>query len=187
MRPLKSILLALGAVAVVGCDDGPRPIAAATAPTAAPQATATVEETAAPAAEALAYLYAYNPLGKRDPWRLPEEIAPSRSVDVNRECSEPLCQWDLDQLTLTAVVTGDANPFGMLLDPQGRGHIVRRNTRVGRQGGRVTQILRDGLVVTEYWNQPDGKRASIPKNIRMRQEAGGAEPAQDLLTGRLFE
>ncbi len=186
MRPLKSILLALGAVAVVGCD-GPKPVAAAPARAPAPKPVEVVEQAPPPAAETLAHLYAYNPLGKRDPYRLPEEIAPSRAADVNRECADPLCQWDLDQLTLTAVVTGDANPFGMLLDPQGRGHIVRRNTRVGRQGGRVTQILRDGLVVTEYWNQPDGKRASIPKNIRMRQEGGNLEPAQDLLTGRLFE
>lgn len=101
-------------------------------------------------------------------------------------CNEPLCQWDLEQLSLTAVVTGDANPFAMLEDPQGRGHIVRRQTRVGRQGGKVSQILRDRLVVTEYWTQPDGTSKPIPKNMSMQEDKGFA-PATDLISNKTYQ
>jgi type IV pilus assembly protein PilP len=191
MRPVKFMLLAFGAATAVGCSDGPQPLAAAAPAPKVPQAAAPAPVAEAPAVDPAVeptYVYAYNPLGKRDPYRIPEEIAPrAGAADPNRDCGDPLCQWDLEQLTLTAVVTGDANPFGMLVDPLGRGYIVRRNARVGRQGGRVSQILRDALVVTEFWNQPDGKRTSIPKNIRMKPDSTARTPAMDLATGKLFD
>ncbi len=190
MRWVKSMVMVASVAALGACSDGPKP--SSTPRAAAKPAPAKVAEPAAEAAAAAtdipAVAYSYNPLGKRDPFRVPEEIVPrAGAADVNRDCSDPLCQWDLEQLTLTAVVTGDSNPFAMLVDPQGRGYIVRRNTKVGRQGGRVTQVLRDALVVTEYWNQPDGKRTAMPKNIRMKQESNNSVPAMDLFTGKTFD
>src|SRR5262249_17804956 len=50
--------------------------------------------------------YSYDPVGKRDPFRSPVEDM-KQVQNENSPCSEPLCQWDLDQLTLVAIVTGD--------------------------------------------------------------------------------
>ena len=188
MRLLAIAALTFGLV-LAGCDSGPagrpaprpppkKPQAAAKAPAAAaetkPEIVATVE-------------YAYNPVGKRDPFRAPEELRQRTLADMGAApCTEPLCQWDLEQLTLTAVVTGDANPFAMLEDPQGRGYIVRRNSRVGRQGGKVTQILRDRLIVTEYWTQPDGTSKPIPKDMRMPADKG-FDPAVDLISNKTYQ
>jgi type IV pilus assembly protein PilP len=130
------------------------------------------------------YVYAYNSIAKRDPFRsLVEEVrAPTTE---NTACTEPLCQWDLDQFTLVAVVTGDANPLAMLEDPQGRGYLIRRATRVGRQGGKVTQILRDSVTVTEYWTGPDGKINPNPVALRMKAEKT-IVPDVDLATGKKY-
>ena len=81
-----------------------------------------------------------NPLGKRDPFRSPLGESQTRP-EGSQVCSEPLCQWDLDQLKLVAVVTGDANPLAMVEDPQTRGYIIHRGTRVGKQGGQVINEL----------------------------------------------
>ena len=130
--------------------------------------------------------YSYNPVGKKDPFRSPlDEMARSRSESPAQACNEPLCAWDLDQLKLVAVVTGDANPMAMVEDPLGRGHIVRRNARMGRQGGRVTQILRDSVTVTEYI-PTEGKVIPNPVSLQLKQDKQ-RDPMYDLSTGKNWE
>ncbi|HEY8212413.1 MAG TPA: pilus assembly protein PilP [Myxococcaceae bacterium] len=176
------------ALAVAGCGgDGPPPSAqAAQQQAAAPQKKAAA---AAPAAVpiASAYQYAYNPLGKRDPFRSPlEDIRNQAQGSQVEACNEPLCQWDLDQLILVAVVTGDANPIAMVEDPQGRGYVVKRNTKIGKQGGKVTNILRDAVTVTEFWTAPDGKVNPNPVNLRLKPDAQTV-PAMDLSNGKVYQ
>jgi len=188
MKARFSIGCALAAVLVAaGC--GESSPAATVAPAAAPSkrassASATPDVSATPTA---AYQYAYNPLGKRDPFRSPlEELRQGSQGAQLESCNEPLCQWDLDQLVLVAVVTGDANPIAMVEDPQGRGYVVKRNTKIGKQGGKVTQILRDSVTVTEFWTAPDGKVNPNPVSMRLKPDAQ-VVPAMDLATGKLFQ
>ncbi len=130
--------------------------------------------------------YSYNPVGKRDPFRSPiEELTHTHNDSQVQSCNEPLCAWDLDQLKLVAVVTGDANPLAMVEDPLGRGHIVRRNARMGRQGGRVTQILRDSVTVTEYI-PTEGKVIPNPVSLQLKQD-NKRDPMYDLSTGKNWE
>src|SRR5262245_935861 len=74
------------------------------APPPPPVKKAAPKEAAAPIAPVgPAYVYAYNPVAKRDPFRSPVEEV--RQITANETlCTDPLCQFDLDQLTLVAVV-----------------------------------------------------------------------------------
>ncbi len=133
--------------------------------------------------------YLYNPVAKRDPFRnlLEEPKTAARGPGASEGvCSEPLCSFDIEQLTLVAVVSGDANPVGMLEDPTKVGHLVHRNSRVGRQGGKVTQIQRDCVVVTEYFQTPDGKVNPNRVNICIKSDKRSV-PVLDLLQNKLFE
>ena len=138
-----------------------------------------------PAAAPAGPTYIYNPIGKRDPFRSPDlDLARASSVS-NAACNEPLCKFDLDQLTLVAVVSGDSNPVAMVQDSQGRGYILHRNTRIGRQGGKVTQILRDSVIVTEYFTAPDGK--SNANQLTLAIKADRQAPQElDLSTGKTY-
>lgn len=138
-------------------------------------------EPAAPAAPT----YVYNPIGKRDPFRSPEAEPATQAALANATCTEPLCRFDIDQLTLVAVVSGDANPLAMVQDPAGRGYFVRRNTRVGRQGGKVTQIMSDAVVITEYFTTPDGKTTANPVTLAIKAEKV-PEQETDLATGKPY-
>ena len=136
-----------------------------------------------------AYNYAYNPVGKRDPFRslVDEPKTGENGKEGNSSlCGDPLCQFDLDQLVLVAVVSGDANPLAMLEDPTHTGHFVRRNTKIGKQGGKVTQILRDCVVVTEYFQTPDGKVNPNRVNLCVKQDRVGAD-VLDLLTNKTYQ
>ena len=194
MKTFHSMLIS-GALALslVGCgEDEPAAPVAARPAQAEPAAEKPAEKPAepTPAATAPLYVYGYNPVGKRDPFRSPLEESnttkePETGTQPVTACNEALCQWDLEQLRLVAVVTGDANPMAMVEDPLGRGHIVRRNTRMGRGGGKVTQILRDEVVVTETITTPE-RVVYNPVKLGLKQESK-MDPAYNLMTGKNWE
>ncbi|MBM7114133.1 pilus assembly protein PilP [[Archangium] primigenium] len=186
MKTIHSMLLS-GALALslAGCGEAEAP-----KPTPAPKPAAQAEAPKPKPVEttvATGYVYSYNPVGKRDPFRSPLEDIVDRApvAGSGPACSEPLCQWDIDQLKLVAVVTGDANPMAMVEDPIGRGHVVRRNTRMGRQGGKVTQILRDEVTVTETITT-DSRVLYNSVKLGLKQDSK-MDPAYNLMTGKNWE
>ncbi|NVJ06981.1 pilus assembly protein PilP [Myxococcus sp. AM001] len=185
MKTFKATMTtAMLALALAACDETPSPAPKAAKPKAAAAAPVKESPVEAVAQTAPAYAYTYNPVGKRDPFRSPiEDLGPVNANPVSA-CSEPLCAFDLDQLKLVAVVTGDASPMAMVEDPAGRGHIVRRNTRMGRQGGKVTQILRDSVTVTEVFSG-NGEIIKNPVMLQLKPDAK-KDPAYNMMTGRNF-
>lgn len=130
--------------------------------------------------------YSYNPIGKRDPFKnlMADTGGPVLDKDDIIICPDPLCQFNLDELNVVAVVSGDSNPIAMLEDKTGVGHIIHRNSKVGRQGGKVTQILRDCIVVTSFITGPDGKAQPNKSNMCVRPDVRSA-PVLDLFDGKL--
>ncbi|HLL52720.1 MAG TPA: pilus assembly protein PilP [Myxococcaceae bacterium] len=187
MKTFRLLIITLATAALgMGCEEERAP--AAPAPTA--KKAAAGGGAAAPTAQAASatpFVYAYNPVGKRDPFRSPvAEIRPNDTPGQS-SCTEPLCVYDLDQLTLVAVVTGDANPIAMVEDPQGRGFIVRRNARMGKQGGKVTNILRDSVTVTEFFTDQTGRVNANPVNLKLKSDVLLGAPAMDLTTGQIIQ
>lgn len=180
----RSVLAAAALAALAGCGEDPPPPAPVAAAPAKKKA-----EAAAPVAAVAAVDYVYSPINKRDPFRSPAVEGPKGTVEAGTEtvaCMEPLCLVDTDELSVVAVVSGDANPLAMVEDRAGVGHIVRRNTRVGKQGGKVTQILRDCIVVTSFISGgPDGKPQANKQNMCVKTDSRSIEPL-DLLKGKEF-
>ena len=117
MKTFHSMLISGAlALALVGCGEDEAPPPAAAAPT-RPKAEAPKEKAAEAPVAGPTYVYSYNPVGRRDPFRSPIQDMvrenPQNGPQVT-SCNEPLCQWDIDQLKLVAVVTGDANPLAMV-------------------------------------------------------------------------
>jgi len=188
MRTLHTLFGSLVALLLaLGCGEGgssSRPAAAKAAPAKTEKKDKAAATTAAARPE---YVYQYNPVAKRDPFRsILNDGDGAQKAAGKTLCTDPLCQWELDQLTLVAVVTGDANPIAMVEDPGGRGHIIRRNTRIGKQDGRVGQILRDSVIVTEYWQGPDGKTKPNPVAMKLKQDLASVPPV-DMLTGQPYQ
>ncbi len=178
----------IAAIAFMGCGDDPPPASTA-APKAAPAAAAKKKEAeVAPAFEqtqaSLDYLY--NPVGKRDPFRglNIENASSGELLDEVPMCTDPLCQIDTDDLTVVAVVSGDANPMAMVEDRLGVGHMVRRNSKIGKHGGKVTQILRDCIVVTSYIKGPDSRDVATKNSMCVKTDVRSS-PVLNLLDGKL--
>lgn len=136
------------------------------------------------------YEYTYVAMGKRDPFRssgVVETGTGGPTGPVVDACDEPLCQVDLDELRLVAVVSGDANPVAMVEDRVGVGHVVRRNTKIGRQAGKVTAILKDCIVVTSFVTGADGRTQPNRQNLCVSTEGQGSTPVLDLMNGKTRE
>ncbi len=172
-------LAALGALSLLaaGCGDDaaapapdPAPVAKPAPKPAAPEQAPAVEE---PVAE-----YAYSAVGKRDPFRSFFEdyaLASEANAGVAERCG-PLCRWDLEQLKLVAVVSGTTTPLAMVEDPEGRGYFVRRGSYIGKRSGKVTDIRRDLVVVTELIRQ---ENRVIPANTELHLRPPGEEKGRE--------
>ncbi len=192
MTARRVVAVGLGALALVGAacgaDSGSATTTAAVA-VAPPRRAAGPDGGVTSAAEP--YLYSYVSMGKRDPFRSSsasnEPTTQTNNARDGEACDEPLCQVDLDDLRLVAVVSGDANPVAMVEDRIGVGHVVRRNTKVGRQAGKVTAILRDCIVVTSFVVGPDGRAQPNRQSLCVSTEGQGSDQVLDLMNGRTRE
>jgi type IV pilus assembly protein PilP len=181
------VLLALVALGGMACETPPPPPPPKPPP---PKVEAPAPEvTAKPTSDGSgpAFTYSYNPVGKRDPFHSPLADALASQTGGGpasvSTCNQPLCRWDLDQLKLVGIVSGMANPVAMVEDPEGIGHLMRHNSFVGKRGGRVTQIKRDEVVVTEIFKGPDGKPHPNNINLKITPAAEVTVDATDLLEG----
>jgi type IV pilus assembly protein PilP len=132
----------------------PKPIVPVSLDAPAPEPEATVEDEA----------YAYSSIGKADPFRsfLREPERDPRKV-------KPLQRWELDQLHLVAVVLDGPQPYAMVEDPKGRGHVLRRGDLIGKNWGRVASIEERTVNIREELLDAIGRRSvhfqsmSLPK------------------------
>ncbi len=56
-------------------------------------------------------------------------------------------------------------PMAMVEDPEGRGHMIRRGSFIGKRSGKVSDIRRDRLVVTE-------SGIASPRDVALMREHG---------------
>jgi type IV pilus assembly protein PilP len=170
--------MVIACVGVAGCSDGggARSAKSATAPAAAAKvgpstaaAPAAGAAAASAAAGSAAEAYAYDPAGKRDPFR----SFVLETAKTQRTERGPLEQFDLSQLALVAVVWNVGNPRALVQDPSGRGYIVREGTPIGKNDGLVTRIDDAMLIVKESYVDYLGERTEKDIEMRVRQSQGG--------------
>jgi type IV pilus assembly protein PilP len=112
-------------------------------------------------------IYVYSPIGKRDPFQ--NQVVATSGVthlEVKGRAKTPLEKWALDQLKLSLTVTGTSTPMAMVEDPEHRGWTVRLGDFIGQNGGKVTGIHRDEVIVTETITDHSTGRV-YPQNVKL--------------------
>ena len=110
--------------------------------------------------------YAYVPAGKRDPF-LPLETSGASGV---MQPTYPLQSFDLDQLKLVGIIWDVRSPKAMLMDPTGKGYIVKSGERIGRNNGRISRIRENELIIVESFEASDRKVSFQTKVMRLQAE-----------------
>ena len=153
------------ALLLAACGSPPPPPRRA-APPAASAPTAAADDDLKP--QIPANIYVYSPIGKRDPFenQAVRQMAFGRAPANPGRVKTPLEKWALDQLKLAMTVTGTATPMAMVEDPDHRGWPVRIGDFIGQNGGKVTGIHRDDIVVTETITDHSTGRV-YPQNVKL--------------------
>lgn len=131
--------------------------------------TAGLEGTSQPG---LTASYAYNPLGRRDPFApVIRESGPAHEADM---ALPPLQRVTLPELTLIGIIWGGFGYSAMVQTPDGKGYTVSRGTVVGPNNGVVTAISETGITVEERFSDLYGRKQvrelTIPLRSREKTE-----------------
>jgi type IV pilus assembly protein PilP len=153
-------MVGLLALVVAGCGRGeaPEPIPADLAQAPGAQSPAEPSPTVGDAST-----FAYNPIGKRDPYR---PFFPTKPPGPDACSHDPLQCFAVEQLELTGVVWG-VRPRALLEDPSGGSHVVELGTYVGNRWGRITHIESGAVVVTEEYLSGDDELVVHPIRLNL--------------------
>ena len=152
-----------------------------TAQPSAPAGTPTASPTGADAlAQRLAVLrrkvlreedFAENDDSNRDPFRSYLDTWIDRGPKItNTVMTAIFAKYSLEELTLIAVISGDANPRAMFRDPTGLGQTVKRGDYLGKSAARVTKILSDRVVLEMSELTPGGATKALERAVLVNPE-----------------
>ena len=119
---------------------------------------------------------AYDPTGKIDPFA--PLIVEKRFVSVQQEKKKrrthltPLEKVDLSQLTLSAIVLASSGNRAIVTESDGKGYVVTIGTYIGINSGRVSQILRDSVIVDEEVENLLGKVSIRKRELKLQKPPG---------------
>jgi Tfp pilus assembly protein PilP len=161
--------------------DKPGTPAAAAAPAkAAPAAPAPAASSAEALAQRMAVLrrkvlreedFAENDDSNRDPFRSYLDTWIERGPKVTMSTVSAICaKYSLEELTLIAVISGDANPRAMFRDPTGLGQTVKRGDYLSKSAARVTKILSDRVVLEMSEITPGGTTKALERAVLVNPE-----------------
>ena len=75
--------------------------------------------------------------------------------------------FDLSQLTLIAIVVGPNENWAMVREPMGKGHVIKKGTAIGKNGGIVYKITDKEVIIREKHMDFSGrtKNKDIAKKV----------------------
>jgi len=158
---------ALVAALAAGCGKDkkrppPQPAAQPAAPAKPDPSVASLEE-----AESSGTTYIYTPVGKRDPFKS------FYKVEKKERKEGPggiLTEYEIDQLKLTAIISGIARPRAQVELPDGRGINVRVGSRIGKNFGRVVRIRNDEMIIAEDYRDWSGRKVTNYIHMKLEKE-----------------
>ena len=101
--------------------------------------------------------YAYNPLGKPDPFKPFIQMTPSKAYSKNVP-QTPLQKYEISQLTLVAIIMTPEGNIALVEDSAGKGYFLKKGTEIGKNDGKVKQILRDKVIIEEVYEDIFGQK-----------------------------
>ncbi len=117
--------------------------------------------------------YVYNPLGKPDPFKPFIQMTPSKTYSRNVP-QTPLQKYEISQLTLVAIIMTPEGNIALVEDSAGKGYFLKKGTEIGKNDGKVKQILRDKVIIEEVYEDFFGQKKMNEISLFLhRVEEGG--------------
>ncbi len=124
----------------------------------------------------------YDPTGKIDPFmplfkdepeiKEPVPDEPKEKTPPKRIPRTPLERIAIGQLHLVGVIQAESGNKGLVQESSGKGYIVSKGTYIGTNGGRVTEISKDKIVVEEEVQDILGKLTTQKRELKLQKPFG---------------
>ena len=92
-----------------------------------------------------------------------------RAVHEKSKPSSPLEKLDLSQIKLVGVMLSDKGNKALVEDASGKGHMIQEGTHIGNNAGRVSQILRDRVIIEEKIEDAYGKIRTQKRILKLHK------------------
>jgi type IV pilus assembly protein PilP len=112
--------------------------------------------------------------GKKDPFK-PDSSLLVANAPVSDDLKKtlrgglPIHSFDVSQFRLIGIVTGAKENQAMVVDPNGKGYVLKPGMTIGKNDGKITAINISGVDVVEQFKDDGGRvrkeniRISLPK------------------------
>jgi type IV pilus assembly protein PilP len=99
---------------------------------------------------------------KKDPFKPLQVVKPlvTPSADDQRKSQVdglPIHSFDVSQFKLIGIVTGVKDNQAMVVDPNGKGYVLKLGMTIGKNDGRITAITTGGVDVLEQFKDDNGR------------------------------
>ena len=117
--------------------------------------------------------YQYNPAGKPDPFKPFIQLTPIRELTRTGPLT-PLQKYDISQLKLVAIISTPEGNIALVEDSAGKGYFIKKGTEIGKNDGKVTKILRDRVIIEEFYPDVWGqvKKSEVSLFLHKIEEGG---------------
>ncbi len=111
--------------------------------------------------------YIYDPTGKTDPFKSFIAIQEEMEEKKKRKPRTYLETVDLSQLELSVIITSGKGHWAMVRDSKGLGHVIKKGTYIGTNGGIVHDITDKAVIIREEYRDFRGRKKfkDIPKSL----------------------
>jgi Tfp pilus assembly protein PilP len=111
--------------------------------------------------------YIYDPTGKTDPFKSFIAIQEEMEEKKKRKPRTYLETVDLSQLELSVIITSSKGNWAMVRDSKGLGHVIKKGTYIGTNGGIVYDITDKAVIIREEYRDFRGRKKfkDIPKTL----------------------
>ncbi|TAN42174.1 MAG: hypothetical protein EPN25_03565 [Nitrospirae bacterium] len=167
MKRTAVVLMLLLATGLAGCDNkkaAPAPAAKQPAAPAAPAAPVPQAEEAKAEKE----VYAYEAKNRRDPFL--SLIVDIKKDVVRKKKANPIENFDVDEIKLIAIAWDKNNSYAMITLPDGKSYTIKKGTTLGLYGGRVDEITKKTVKITEMVKNYKGQSVSKDTILKLREE-----------------
>ncbi len=92
--------------------------------------------------------YNYEAKGRRDPFL--SLVAMTKQKPIKKKGASPYESYDIEEIKLLAIAWDENKYYALIMLPNGKAYTITEGMTLGLEGGKVTKIDKDSVVVREY-------------------------------------
>ncbi|MGW8321798.1 MAG: pilus assembly protein PilP, partial [Thermodesulfobacteriota bacterium] len=116
----------------------------------------------------------YRPKSERDPFKsfVTTRTAVASHTTKPPRVKTPLQRYSLDQLKVVGIIGGEQMRKALLEDDVGKGYVVTTGDAVGSEGGKITSIQQDRIIIESTYTDVLGNKKvrRITKKLYVSEE-----------------